>query len=385
MSPRRIRVVVMVDTLVAPGGGERLAVENAVLLDPQRYERSFCITRWADRLKRMEPSRSLLARLEEADVRLIKLSRGSKANVAAWWPLLQILRNERVDVVHSHMFGSNVWGTVLGRLARVPAVVAHEHIWGYDSHGLRPFLDRELIARFSDAFVTVSDASRQLMMEHERIDAADIVVIPNGIASSPAGDGSRVRAELDIPDHASVVGSVGNLRAQKAYEVLIDAAVRLRSSVGADLRVLIAGEGPERVSLTRLVDERGLGETVTFLGMRSDIPDVLAALDVAVCCSDYEGSPLAVMEYMEAGLPIVATGVSGLLDVVIDGENGLVVPARDAEALATAVGQLLADADAREALGKRGRELRREHWSLETWIRRIERLYDRLLVNGRLG
>jgi glycosyltransferase involved in cell wall biosynthesis len=375
----------MIDTLIEPGGGERLAVENAVLLDPRRFERSLCITRWDDRLQRMEPARSLLARLREGDVRIIKLRRSSKANVAAWVPLFRILRDERVDVLHAHMFGSNIWGTILGQLARVPTVIAHEHNWAYDTLGLRPFLDRELVARFSDAFVTVSEASRQLMIEHEGIDARDIVVIPNGIASRPAGDRARVRAELGISEHAPVVGSVGNLRAEKAYEVLIEATVRLRRSVGPELRVLIAGEGRQRLALERLVDERGVAGTVTLLGMRSDIPDVLAALDVAVCCSDYEGSPLTVMEYMEAGLAVVATRVSGVLDVVIDGENGLLVPPRDPDALAAATARLLEDADVRTALGERGRELRRELWGLETWIRRVEELYDRLLAEGRVS
>jgi glycosyltransferase involved in cell wall biosynthesis len=383
MTRPSIRVVVMIDTLIEPGGGERLAVENAVLLNSDRFERSLCITRWDDRLERLEPASSLLARLSEKDVRVIKLRRSSKSDVAPWWPLLRLLRHERVDVLHTHMFGSNVWGAVLGRLAHVPAIVAHEHIWAYDSRGLRPFLDREVIARFSNAFVTVSDESRRLMMEHERIHDRDIVVIPNGIASLPAGDGARVRAELGIARDAPVVGSVGNLRAQKAYEVLIEAAVRLRRSSGPDLRVLIAGEGPERPALEQLLDASGLAGTVLLLGMRSDVPDILAALDIAVCCSDYEGSPLAVMEYMDAGLPVVATRVSGLPDVVVDGETGLLVAPRDPEALAAAIARLLGDADARKTFGARGRELRRELWNLDTWIRRIEELYERLLAERR--
>jgi glycosyltransferase involved in cell wall biosynthesis len=373
----------MIDTLIEPGGGERLAVENAVLLDNDRFERSLCITRWDDRLERMEPARSLLARLAEEDVRVIKLRRSSKTDVAAWRPFFRLLRDENVDVLHAHMFGSNIWGAVLGRLAHVPAIIAHEHIWAYNSRGLRPFLDREVIARFSNAFVTVSEESRRLMIEHERIHDGDIVVIPNGIASLPAGDGAGLRAELGIARDAPVVGSVGNLRAQKAYEVLIEAAVQLRRTSGPDLRVLIAGEGPERPALEELIDNRGMAGTVLLLGMRSDVPDILAALDVAVCCSDYEGSPLAVMEYMDAGLPVVATRVSGLPDVVVDEETGFLVPPRDPEALAGAIAQLLGDADARKTFGARGRELRRKLWNLDTWIRRIEELYERLLAERR--
>lgn len=381
-SGSRLRVVVMVDTLERPGGGERLALENAMRLDPAKYERSLCITRWNAELERVEPAASMLARLVESGVRIVKLRRRSKAALWAWLPLLRLLRRERVEVLHGHLFGSNVWAVIVGRLARVPVVVAHEHIWAYEGNPTRRFLDRNLIARLADAFVAVSEDGRRLMIEHERIDPSDIVVIPNGIAGSPPGDGSLVRAELGIPDRAPVVGSVGNLRPQKAFEILIEAAVELRRRV-PEARVLIAGEGPQRERLERLIAERGVEETVTLLGARSDIPDFLAALDVAVCCSDFEGSPLSVMEYMEAGLPIAATRIGGLAELVHDRENGVLVPRRDPKALAEALTSLLGNPGLRTRLGAKGKELRREQWSLDTWISRIEDLYLALRAKSR--
>ena len=374
----RIGVVVMVDSLEDPGGGERLAVENAARLDPDRFEVTFCLTRWRPEAAATEPTASSLARLEAAGVRVIRLRR-TRLAVWAWRPLLRILRRRRVEIVHSHLFGSNVWAVVLAKLARVPVVVAHEHIWSYEGKPLRRFLDRHLIARFSSAFVAVSGDGRRLMIESEGIEPDDIVVIPNGIEPRDHGDGARVRAELGLPSEPFVVGSVGNLRAQKAFEVLIDAAELLRSRVGPGLRILIAGEGPERARLGELIAGRRLDDVVSLLGARGDVPDLLDALDVAVCCSDFEGSPLSVMEYMQAGLPVVGTRIGGLDGLVDDGESGILVPARDPEALADAVARLEADPELRRSMGDRGEELCREKWRLETWIERVEELYLRLV------
>jgi glycosyltransferase involved in cell wall biosynthesis len=373
-----IGVVVMVDSLEDPGGGERLAVENAALLDPSRFEVTFCLTRWRPQAGGTEPTDSSLARLEAAGVRVVRIQR-SRFAVWAWRPLFQILRRRRIDVVHSHLFGSNVWGVVLGKLARVPIVVAHEHIWSYEGKPLRRFLDRHLIARFSSAFVAVSEDGRRLMVEREGVDPDDVVVIPNGIKPREHGDGARVRSELEISPDAFVVGSVGNLRSQKAFEVLIEAASLLRPRLGPGFRVLIAGEGPERARLRELIAARQLEGVVTLLGARADVPDLLDAFDVAVCCSDFEGSPLSVMEYMQAGLPVVGTSIGGLDGLVIDDENGILVPVQDPAALAAALARLEADPALRSSLGARGEELCRQNWRLEVWIGRVEELYLGLL------
>lgn len=369
----------MIDSIARPGGGERLAVENAIRLDPSRYERTLCITRWDEELERAEPAASILARLREANVRVLAVERRSRLALWAWLPLLRLLRREQVDVLHGHLFGSNVWAAILGRLARTPAIVAHEHMWAYDGSRLRPLLDRDLVARSCDAFIAVSAEGRRRMIEVEGVAAADIVLIANGIANFDPGDGERVRAELGIAADAAVVGSVGHLRPEKAYEVFVDAvAIARRTHPG--LVALVAGEGPERSNLERLVDAAGIGDAFRFVGARDDVPDFLAALDVAVCCSDFEGGPLSVMEYMEAGLPVVATRVGGLPEMVVEGESGLLVPPRDPSSLAASISRLLDDDGLRAALGARGRDLRRERWSLEAWIGKIERLYADLLA-----
>lgn len=375
----RTGVVVLVDSIRRPGGGERLAVEGVIRLDPAKFERTLCLTRWEDSFQTQEPARSILARLRAEGVEVLGLRRGSRLDLRAWAPLLRLLREPRTGVVHGHLFGSNLWGTVLGRLCRVPAVIAHEHMWAYTGGRLRPLLDRHVIARFSDAFIAVSEQGRRQMIEVEHIPSSDIVLIPNGIEQPVPGDGDRVRTELGIPLGAPLVGSIGHLRSEKAFEVLIAAAAELPD----DVHVLVAGEGPEREKLESLRAELGLDGRVHLPGARSDIGDLLAAFDVAVCCSDFEGGPLSVMEYMGAELPIVATDVGGLPELIADEGTGLLVPPRDPKALAAAVQRLLDDRALGRRLGAAAAELRAAEHDVAVWSARIASLYEEILARNR--
>jgi glycosyltransferase involved in cell wall biosynthesis len=374
---RKLRVLTLVDKPTVTGGAERLAAVVAMKLDPARFESVLCASRQTD-----EP---LLDReLEEAGIGVLALGRRSTLDLLAWRPLVSVLR-DGVDVVHAHMFGSNVWGTVLGRLSGVPVVVAHEHTWSFQGRPLRRFLDRELVARWADVFVAVSDEDRRKMIEVEGVDPAKIRLIPNGIPSPANGAVTDVRAELGIESGVPVLGVVCELRAQKALEVLFEAAALLLAEFPT-LKVLVAGDGPERARLEEGARRLGVADTVLFLGIRRDVPAVLAAVDVAVLSSDYEGSPLSVMEYMAAAKPVISTRVGGVPELVKEDVHGLLVEPRDPEALAEAVTRLLRDPALAKRLGAEGRQRQQREFSLEAMVRRIEDLYEELwLASGRRG
>jgi glycosyltransferase involved in cell wall biosynthesis len=373
---RKLRVVTLVDRL-GTGGAERLAIQTTTRLDPERFDRTLVASRDFDVAVSKQHVANALADLRAADVRVIGLKRTSARQVWAWWPFYRLLRRERVDVLHAHKFGSNLWGTIVGRLARVPVIVAHEHTWSYEGQPLRRLADRAVIARWSSAFVAVSREDQRRMIEVEHIRPQDTLFIPNGIPAPPAASGADVRAELGIAADVPVIGTVSVLRPQKALDVLLRAS-RILVEDFPGLRVLIAGEGDRREALEQLTDELGLGDTVMFLGVRTDVPDVLAALDVAVSSSDYEGSPLSVMEYMEAARPVVATRVGGIPDLIDDGEQGLVVEPQDPAGFAAAVAQLLRDPERARRMGERGRERRRTEFDIDVMVRRLEALYEEL-------
>ncbi|MGH2990839.1 MAG: glycosyltransferase [Solirubrobacterales bacterium] len=367
----------LVDGIGLGGGGERLAREIITRLDRERFDRTLCVSRWPPGNQRAPAVAAALAELDQAGVRFLGLQRGSALNVAAWRSLLTTLRRERVDILHAHKFGSNLWAAILGPLARTPVVIAHEHTWSFEGQPVRRFIDRHLIARRANAFLTVSREDRRRMIEIERIDPAKLIFVPNGIPPSPTPSGRDVRAQLGLVPQVPVVGTVCALRPQKALDVLVRAAAALRGRF-TTLRVLIVGDGPERPALERQIGELRLGETVTLLGHRSDVPDVLRAFDVAVCSSNFEGTPLSILEYMEAGLPVVATRVGGVPDLIEPGEHGLLVEPGDPGALAKALAELLGDHSRRAEMGRRGRERRRREFDIEVTVGRVARIYEAL-------
>ena len=371
--PDKLRVVTFLDTLVT-GGAERMAVTIAARLDPERFESTVCV---------YKPSRQapLASGLEAAAIPVLHLNRSHQAALWNWKPLLQLLRQERTHVLHSHKTGPNVWGTMLGRIAGVPVVVAHDHAGGPDRTRMRHVIDRELIGRGADAFVTVSEAHRTSMIDVEGIQPDKVRVIRNGIERlRPAT--TDLRRDLGLSANAPVVGTIAVLRPEKALEVLIEAAGLLAPRFPS-LRVLIAGSGPEEHRLRDLVRRLRLEETVCLLGFREDIADVLAALDVAVFTSDREGMPLAMIEAMAAGRPIVATRIEGIPELVTDGEEALLVPPRHPKALAEAVARLLEDRDLRDRLGARAQERQRRELDIQTTVQAFQDLYDELFAKSR--
>jgi glycosyltransferase involved in cell wall biosynthesis len=377
----RLGVVALVDRLVH-GGAERLAADIATRLDPERFASTLCVTRWSHSAHTESPEvpERLRATAEAAGVRFLGLTRRGRWDLAAWRPLVALLRGGGIQVIHGHMFGSNVWAVLLGRLAGVPVVVAHEHSWAFTGARWRQVVDKHVIGRGSDVLIACSQEDRRRMIEVEGIAAQHVLFLPNGIEARAPTTGRDVRRELGIAADAPVVGSVGTLRAEKRFDVLVRAAAHLGPR-WPGLRVVIAGAGPERSRLETLVAQLGLADAVMLLGARHDVPDVLAAIDIAVNCSDFEGSPLSVLEYMEAALPIVATRVGGVPELIDDGVHGLLVARRDPAALADAVGALLGDAQRRRAMGAAGRHRRRAQFDLDLMVTRLEDLYERLYAD----
>lgn len=368
---RPLRVLTMVDSLFATGGAERMAAQLTLTLDRTRFEPHLVSTR---RL----PNPAWLEELAAGGVETLLLDRSRRIDLLAWRPLAALVRRRRIDVVHAHKFGSNVWAAVFGATLRVPVVVAHEHSWSFEGEPLRKLLDRHVVARGADVVLAVSEDDRRRMIEIERIPPHRIRVLPNAIPPLPEPERpDGVRAELGIPPHAPVVGLVAVVRPEKRHDLLLAAAAALRPRF-PDLRVLLAGPGlPGRLErLQAAIAELGLEGVVLPLGLRLDVANVLAALDVAVICSDREGAPLAVIEYMAAGKAVVATRVGGLPDLVQDA--AVLVPPGDAPALADAIGSLLGDPAQRADLGRRARRLHASRHSLDAVAAQVEELYEEL-------
>ena len=370
------------DGLGVAGGGERFARQLTLNLDPDRFDRIYCVSRSESDEERADPATAeAVEELGREGIEFIRLDRGSAADVLAWRPLLDLMRSRRVDVLHSHKFGSNVWGAILSKRAGTPVFVAHEQTWSFEGKPVRRFLDRRLISKRAAAFLAVSSEDRRRMIELEGIEAQKIVLVPNAVPPPGARAGHDVRRELGIAEDAPVIGTVCVFRPQKALGVLLRAVPGLRAEFPG-LRVLIAGDGVELPRLEALVTSLGIAGTVAFIGLRNDVPDVLAAFDVFVLSSDYEGTPLAVLEAMGGGRPVVATRVGGVPDLIEDGVHGLLVPRQDPAALGDAVASLLRDPEHAREMGERARERRAREFDIAAAAARVGELYERLYAES---
>jgi glycosyltransferase involved in cell wall biosynthesis len=378
---QRIRVLTLGrDVGTCFGGAEKIAFELVKRLDPERFRRYLCIAH-ARPPERRELNERELLQLEESGVEVLRLECRSLPSNVAWARLYKLLRGESIDILHAHMPRASVPGTILGRLARVPVIVSHEHGWSFRGKPLRRFLDRNVVGRGSDVLLAVSEWDRRQIVEVERIPAERIRVLPNGIPSVPE-EGHDVRGELGVSPEAGLVGAVGRLYPEKGYDDLIRAIALLKQDFGP-IRCVIAGHGPEQERLQALVHELDVPQEVQLIGRRQDVPDVIRSLDVAVLCSKHEGSPLAVMEYMAGGAPIVATAVGGVPELIEDGVHGLLVRPGDPLELAGAIRRLLDDRALASRLGRAARERQRANFDLDAVVRRLESLYVELYDRSR--
>lgn len=285
------------------------------------------------------------------------------------------------DVFHCHVgIGWESWGGVeAARLAGVPVVVQTQHLPFLLSHpGKRGALLRSVGG--VDRVIAVSDGVRRTY-EAIGVPLARLVTVPNGVPERGTGLGRRVaRADLGLRADQPVVMTVGRLTKMKGQRYLIDATPHLVSRVPG-VAVVVVGEGPLRMGLESRAAEMGVNGSVHFLGHRTDARFLLDAADVFVLPSRHEGMPLAAIEAMEAGLPVVATHVIGSREVVADGETGILVPPEDSAALGAAIAGLLAGPGVRAAYGAAGRRRYLDRFTAERMAARTEAVYARLLAS----
>jgi glycosyltransferase involved in cell wall biosynthesis len=273
----------------------------------------------------------------------------------------------------------------------VGAVVAHEQtpfarIGGVRRWGTQAVVNRWVTGPWADAIVVPSAWSRAALIEHEGVRAEKLRVIPNAAhpVSFTREQLAATREELGATDDTELIVVAAMLRPEKAQDVLIRAVAELAPS-RPHLRLLLLGGGtPQNPrgtqdELEALAATLGIADRVRFLGRREDVAQVVAAADVAVLCSRGENLPLAVLEYMEAGTPIVATDVGGVRELVTDGVHALVVAPDDPRALARALDGALTDRDAAQERAARARARRREHFDWDAVGAQVRALYDELL------
>jgi len=321
-------------------------------------------------------------------LQLVALGRDIRplSDARAFWGLWRILRQFRPHVVHTHTAKAGVLGRIAARLAGVPVVVHtyHGHVLRSYFGPLRNALFRGLeraLGWTSDALVAVSESVRDDLVGLGVADAAKIRVIPLGLELTgltgvlPRG---RLRSESGVADPVPLIGIVGRLAPIKDLPTFLAAALLVRRSV-PEARFAIVGDGEERSALEVAARQLGLTGAVHFHGWHRDMAAVYGDLDVVVNCSRNEGTPVALIEALAAGRPVVATRVGGTPDLLGRGDYGLLVPPGDPAALAAAIVGLLQSPDAARACAARGRAYVLRHHSAERLVDDVDQLYRQLL------
>ncbi len=344
----------------------------------------------------------LLLRLDRSryDVRALSLSAGSAVQrlrglgvavdvidaaddeeavreLAAW------LRREEIDLVHAHMYRAEVVGTRAAVAAGVPVIAATVH-----SSRVRPPEDVELVASLTpmmDRLIVPSEAIGHKVRCEGR-EGARFAVIPNGVDLSrfaaPAPP-SSVRADFGIPPGAPLVGVVARLEPEKGHRFLLEAWPSVLTAA-PEAWLAIVGEGSEADALRAQAAAlgRSVADRVVFTGRREDIAALTAELAVAVLPSLREAQGISILEAMARRVPVVASAVGGVPEVITSGVDGILVPPEDPDMLAAAVGSLLADAGERTRMGEAGYRTVAERFSIDAQVRRIEAIYDEELARA---
>lgn len=366
------RTVLHAIETAGPGGAESIVLELATRLDPARFRSVALVPRqdW------------LWLRLKERGVPVYVLEGKTWYDIEYLRRMAGLLRQENVSLIHSHLPDQNFFSCVVGRWTGVKTVATYHGVVELTRGSRwRSRTKRWWVRRSAAAVVTVCDHLRRLLAQ-DGFPAQKLVRIHNGIDTARyfASNNGRIRHELGFPVGTPVVGMVANLRPSKGHEYFIRAARRVADAI-PEARFLVAGDSHPQLMepLRRLVTELRLGERLLFLGFRSDVADILSTLDVFVLPSTSEGFPLATLEAMAAGKPLVATRTGGTDEIVVDGETGILVPPADAESLADGVLALLRDPARAAEFGRRGRERVHAHFTLDGMARQYEKLYDDIL------
>jgi len=312
--------------------------------------------------------------------RLTNAARTLRGLVKLW----RLMRRERFDVVQTFSYFTNVMVLPLAWLAGVPVRVSSQRVSLTRRPGWQLALDRWVAnTRITHRMLSVSEGTRRFCIDRERINPDKLVTVRNGIDTHAVPDLSddarqRIRAGLGAGPQDVVIGVVARLHEQKGHRYLLEALPGVLARHD-NIKVWCAGDGDLKDAIEQQLEALQLTRAVKLLGSRGDVPELLAASDVFVLPSLYEGMPNVVLEALAAGLPVVATAVDGTPELVQHEQTAWLVPASDSDALREGLLALLDDPSRRHRLAAAGRAHVREHFDLETVVDRFEGTYHEFM------
>ena len=374
MAERPLRILQVCDHLGWEGsrmhGVKRLFAWMIPRFDRSRYEVSLVS------LRKRDLSEETLDALG-IDIQYLHKSKFDPATLTA---LLKIIDRKQIDVLHLHGYGATTFGRLAGKMRGLPTIL-HEHANLTDTPWFQKVADR-LLAPSTDLAIAVSKSTAEFVIRARQMPPERVKVVYLGVpleeVSRPRSeeDIRSARTELGVRPGETVVGTVTRLHDSKGNNYLIDAAREVLNQ-RPNARFFVFGEGPLRPELEAQARALGLGDRFVFGGFTKDVARTVSAFDMSVFPSLWEGTPLTVFEALAMGKPIVATDADGLVDVLTAEQDAVIVPKRDAAALAAGIVRLIDSEPDRVRLSAAARQTG-QHYDIAAFVRKMERLYDLL-------
>lgn len=322
-------------------------------------------------------------RMQAEGTDVVALSRQPGLDFGVARRMARVIRDRQLQVLHAHQYTPFFYGALATRLANIGTrVIFTEHGRHYPDvvSWKRRLANRVLFAPLADRITGVCDFSARGLAEHDGFKRHRIEVIENGIDlaryQAPA-DRSALRLRLRLDPTRRYVASVARFHPVKDHRTLLEAFRHVAAAV-SDVDLLLVGDGPLRTELEETATTLGIADRVRFTGVRDDVPDILAAIDVFTLSSLSEAASITLLEAMAVGAPVVVTDVGGNPEIVRRGVDGLLTPRGDACALATALIKVLSDAAFAASLGRHAAERVRDRYQLDRTIERYSQMYQEL-------
>lgn len=366
--------VMHVVTKLSGGGAERFVVSMAPRIAEQGH---------ASAIMTIDPCETPPELRSLASVEILHMRRAGRFDARFLARTVAAMRRWRPDVVHTHMHAATLWGRLAAVTAGVPCIVRTEHL-GSSTVGRvkQTALACRALNSATSAIVTFFREQARYLAAHERIDPRKLAVIPNGIAMRPyptQAEREEARRRLELDENTRAIVVIGHLHPYKNQRLALEAFARLTARERRRHRLFLIGRGPDRAMLDELARSLGIAGSVTFTGFRDDVALLLPGADLLLVSSLTEGMPLAVLEAMSAGVPVVSTPWTGVREMLHDGELGVIAAGFDAPSLTRAIEESAEDAERTRAMTMRAAEYARRECDISTCLNRHVELYQALL------
>jgi glycosyltransferase involved in cell wall biosynthesis len=375
-SDQKISILFVIDGLEF-GGGERVFLQLASGLR-NRY-RVFVAT---------SANGSFAYELDKLGIQLFSVDMLRQLTSRPIRQIKDIIRHNEIDLLHSQGSRADFFARVAGKLAGVPHIICTVAmlVEGYDVGSVRKSIYRfmdHMTERYVDRFIVVSDYLRNTLIDRRGLPTESVIRIYNGIELDNyhpyiEGEPASLRDQWNIPQDVPLIGAVGRMVWQKGLKYLIQAVPAVQQ-VSPEVWFLFVGEGPLRPDLESLAHQLNVHDRVVFTGFRSDIAQILSTIDILVAPSLLEGFPMITLEAMAMAKPVVATNIQGIAEQISEGQEGILVPSRNPEALAGAVLRLIHDKDLSSRIGATARRKVESCFSVQEMVKETEKVYLSLL------